>query len=198
MEVTTPKSRLSSSSDDLRTTGHRTLRSYRCETLLVCLLLLLLPGLVWAQLEAGANRSDLSWKVLETEHFSITYHQGLEGFATRAARAAEDVFGSITRLYDYVPEDRIRLILRDLDDIGNGLTYYHLGTIELWATSINIEFEFRGTKTNWLRNVLTHELAHAISLPVARKASMRMPAIAFQVFGYQGEGRRDDILTGYP
>ncbi len=151
-----------------------------------------------AQLNAGANHPDLVWKVLETEHFSITYHEGLEGFARRTAQAAEDVFEPITRLYGYVPEDKVRLILRDLDDIGNGLTYYHLGTIEIWATSINIEFDFRGTKTNWLRNVLTHEFAHAISLPVARKAPMRMPAIALQLFGYQGEGRRDDILTGYP
>ena len=70
--------------------------------------------------------------------------------------------------------------------------------LEIWASSINIDFEFRGTKTDWLRNVFTHELTHLISLQTARKGTRRLPAFVFQFLGYQNEGRRDDVLTGYP
>ncbi len=135
---------------------------------------------------------------METEHFKITYHQGLDRFAERVAEAAEEAFGPVTRLYEYLPDDRVRIILKDVDDSGFGVAYYYHDTIEIWATSLNIDFEFRGAKTDWLRNVLTHEFTHLISLQTARKASRRIPGFYLQFFGYQREGRRDDILTGFP
>ncbi|MBT4976842.1 MAG: BamA/TamA family outer membrane protein, partial [Gemmatimonadetes bacterium] len=50
----------------------------------------------------------------------------------------------------------------------------------------------------WLRNVITHEFTHIISLGTARKGSQRVPALYLQYFGYQREENRPDILIGYP
>ncbi len=166
--------------------------------LLFALGLLVLTTPAQAQLGREANHPELTWETLETEHFKIHYHQGLERFAGRASRAAEEVFGPITRLYGFVPDKKIRLVLKDVDDIGFGVAIPPFNMLEIWASSINIDFEFRGTKTDWLRNVFTHELTHLISLQTARKGTRRLPALVFQFLGYQSEGRRDDVLTGYP
>ncbi len=168
------------------------------KTLLPLILTLALASSAYAQFGGESHHPELAWETLETGHFKIHYHRGLESFATRAAEAAEEVFGAVTRLYGYVPEKKIRLVLKDVDDIGFGVAIPPFNRLEIWASSINIDFEFRGTKTDWLRNVLTHELTHLISLQTARKGFRRVPALVFQYLGYQSEGRRDDILTGYP
>lgn len=151
-----------------------------------------------AQFVNDANHPELIWKIMESEHFKIIYHQGLGNFANRVAEAAEEAFGPVTQLYDYLPKDKVRIILKDVDDSGYGVAYYYHNTIEIWATSLNIDFEFRGTKTDWLRNVFTHEFTHLISLQTAKKTSNQIPGFYLQFFGYQHEGRRDDILTGFP
>ena len=58
--------------------------------------------------------------------------------------------------------------MRDTDDYANGAAYYYQNTIELWATSL--DFELRGT-SEWLSNVLTHELTHILSLRTAREGT---------------------------
>ena len=43
----------------------------------------LLVGLVlgWASASFAQNHPELAWQVVETEHFRIFYHEGLEGAA---------------------------------------------------------------------------------------------------------------------
>ena len=157
-------------------------------------LLLLVWGIGTALAE---NHPELEWQVLETEHFHILYHQGLEGAASRVAEIAETGYGPITQLYAYEPDDRVRIVLKDFDDYANGAAFYYQDTIEIWTTALEHDYELRGT-SDWLRNVVTHEFTHIISLGAARKAPQRMPALYLQFFGYQREKNRPDILTGYP
>mgnify|MGYP004361642271 CR=1 FL=1 len=162
---------------------------------------LLLALLVWPRVALAQfdepNHPELRWSVLKTEHFKVYYHQGLEKLAQRASTAAESVYGPITSFYEFVPDDKIRLVLKDVDDSANGVAFYYHNTIEIWASSLGLDFEFRGTKSDWLKNVIAHEFTHIITLQTARKGPRRVPAIYFHYFGYQSEGRRDDILTGY-
>jgi len=143
------------------------------------------------------NHPELDWEVVETEHFLIYYHQGLEGAAVRAADIAEDAYQPITQLYSYAPDDKVRIILKDFDDYANGAAYYFQDAIEIWGTALEHDFDLRGT-TDWLRNVITHEFTHIISLGAARKTSQRVPALYLQYFGYQREDNRPDVLVGYP
>ncbi len=157
-------------------------------------------ALLWsAALPAGAqfdaNHPELRWEVMETEHFKIYYHQGLAEFARRAATAAETVYGPVTDFYDFTPDEKIRLIVKDTDDYANGAAFYYHNTMEIWAS--NLVFELRGD-TDWLQNVIAHEFTHIVALQTARKGPRRLPAIYFHYLGYQNEERRDDILTGYP
>ena len=79
-------------------------------------------GILLASMAAGAlaaagpaaaqNHPELNWRTLETEHFRVLYHDGLEHTARQAAEAAEAAYGPLTRLYGYRPEGPVRVILR--------------------------------------------------------------------------------------
>ena len=143
------------------------------------------------------NHPELQWQVLETEHFRVLFHEGLETAAGKAAEVAEEVYGPITRLYDYQPGSKVRIVLKDYDDVANGAAYFFQDTIEIWTTALEHDYELRGS-TDWLRNVITHEFTHIVSLGAARKGPQRIPAFYIQYFGYQREKDRPDVLTGFP
>jgi len=157
---------------------------------LVLLAVLSVPAL-------AQNHPELEWRVLDTEHFSILYHQGLDEAATRTAEVAEAAYGPVTELYNYEPSGRVRIILKDYDDYANGAAMFFLDTIEIWTTALDHDYELRGT-SDWLSNVVTHEFVHIISLGAARKGPQRIPAAYLQYLGYQREKNRPDILLGYP
>jgi len=146
---------------------------------------------------AGQNHPELEWRILETEHFRVLYHDGLESTAQRAAGIGEAAWDAVTELYDYRPDGPVRIILKDYDDYANGAAYFYHDAIEIWTSPLEHDFEMRGT-SDWLRNVITHEFVHIISLGAARKGSQRVPALFAEYFGYKGEENRDDILTGAP
>jgi hypothetical protein len=154
--------------------------------------LLLLPLTALAQ-----NHPELDWQVIESEHFRVLYHQGLEEAAQRAVQIAEEAYGPVTGLYGYQPGGKVRILIKDYDDYANGAAYYYQDTIEIWATALDHDFELRGA-TDWLRNVITHEFTHIVSLGAALKAPQRVPALYLQYFGYQRERNRPDVLVGYP
>lgn len=160
-------------------------------------LILFIPPLFLAATArpAGArNHSELRWQTLGTEHFRIHFHQGTETTARRAAAIAEEIYPAITGLYDFQPKPPTHLIIRDTDDYANGAAYYYDDKIEIWSTAL--EFELRGTH-NWLRDVITHEFTHIVSLQASARLPHAMPGLYVQGFGYEDE-RRGDVLIGYP
>ncbi|UCG51507.1 MAG: PD40 domain-containing protein [Candidatus Latescibacterota bacterium] len=140
------------------------------------------------------NNVSLSWKTIKTEHFEVHYHKGAEWTAQQVAKVAEEVHGPLTELYGYEPNTPVHFIIKDTDDYANGAAYFYDNKVEIWAT--NLEFGYRGT-TEWIRNVVTHEYAHIISIQAAMKMTTRVPAIYFQLIHFEKE-RRPDVLQGYP
>jgi hypothetical protein len=161
--------------------------------LLLCLLLTILPLRLWAQPEEY-NHPELTWVVYNTDHFQIYYYPGSERTARELARIAEDIYEPITSLYNWHPDSRTRLIVRDHDDYSNGGAYYYDNKIVIWATALN--FDLRGTH-NWLRNVCTHEFTHIIQLGASRKGPRWIPGVYLQWISYENE-KRPDVLYGYP
>ena len=143
------------------------------------------------------NHPELTWRTLASEHFRVLYHDGLEHTARQAAEVAEAAYGPVTRLYGYRPAGPVRIILKDYDDYANGAAFFYHDAIEVWLTPLEHDFELRGT-SDWLRNVITHEFVHIVSLGAARKGPQRMPAAFLEYFAYKPESERDDILTGAP
>jgi len=142
---------------------------------------------------AAAYNPALEWYTISTEHFDVHYHAGEEWTASQVAEIAEEIHPYITGLYNYDP-GRCHFVILDDQDYANGAAFYYDNKIEIWAT--NLEFGLRGTG-NWLRNVVTHEYTHVVSIQAAMKFPVRIPAFYFQVIGFEDE-KRPDVLTGYP
>jgi len=140
------------------------------------------------------NHPELDWETIETENFYVHFHNGAERTAKIVAKIAEEIHGPLTSFYEYVPDTKVHWIIRDHDDFSNGITFYYDNKIEIWATAL--DFELRGTH-NWLRNVITHEYTHLVNLGAARKIIRQIPAIYFQMLGYEEE-KRPDVLFGFP
>ncbi len=151
-----------------------------------------------AQFFSETNHPELEWNDIETEHFKVTYHTGLESFAQRVARIAEEIYGPITDLYDFRPKGKPRLLCRDIDDTNRSAFYPTTNTIDFWATGITHDFDLRGAKTDWIRNILTHEFTHLVNTQTARKMHGRMQGLYLQTFLSQAENRREDVATGFP
>lgn len=140
------------------------------------------------------NHPELKWQSIETEHFFIHFHQGESRTPEVTAKIAEEVYNPVTQLYQYIPREKIHIIIRDTDDYANGATYYYDNKIDIWA--MPMDFALRGTH-NWLRNVITHEFTHMIHMQRARKITRHTPGLFFQWLGYEKE-KRKDVLYGFP
>lgn len=140
------------------------------------------------------NDTSLKWNTITTPHFEVHYHDGAEWTAQQVARVAEEINGPITELYQYEPKYPVHFIIKDTQDYANGAAYFYENRVELWAT--NLEFGFRGT-TDWVRNVVTHEYTHIVSIQAGRRMPQRIPAVYFQLIGFEEE-KRSDVLQGYP
>ncbi len=134
------------------------------------------------------------WYTIETEHFYVHYHDGAERTGQLAAKIAEDVYRPITSLYQYEPFSKIHLVVRDHGDFANGAAFFYDNKIEIWASAL--DFDLRGT-SNWLRNVIAHELTHIVQIQASMKFGRRVPAFYIQWMGYEDE-RRPDVLYGFP
>ncbi len=163
-------------------------RVYRSVTIAAAAAMLVIA----ARASAGVNPG-LEWKTISTEHFDVHFHAGEEWTGAETARIAEEIYKPITDVYGYEPK-RVHLILLDTEDYANGAAYYYDNKIEIWAT--NLEFHLRGT-TPWLRNVITHEFTHIVSIQASMKMPLRIPALYFQAVDFENE-KRPDVITGYP
>jgi hypothetical protein len=151
--------------------------------------LVVVPGAAF-----GYNNPSLEWKTIKTEHFEVHYHQGAEWTARQVAEVAEEVHGPICELYQYEPDLPVHFIIKDTDDYANGAAFFFDNKVEIWAT--NLEFGYRGT-SQWIRNVVTHEYTHIVSIQAAMKLGRRWPALYFQLITFEKE-KRPDVLQGYP
>ena len=151
----------------------------------------LLNAVLLAQFEPNP---ELDWFTIETPHFYVHYHTGTERTANIVAKIAEEIYGPITKLYNYEPMDKTSWIINDESDISNGATDFYGNRIEI--ASVALDFDMRGTH-NWLRNVITHEFTHVIQVPASMKFSTKVPSIYLQFLNYEKE-RRPDVLYGYP
>ena len=97
---------------------------------------------------------ELNWKTFETENFIFYFHEGTERSALEASKVAEIIYNPVTSLYDFYPEDKTSIILKDTDDYSNGAAMFFDNKIEIWAKPM--DFDLRGSH-RWIQDVFTHE-----------------------------------------
>jgi len=140
------------------------------------------------------NHPELEWKSFDTEHFVIHFPVGAKRTAQVIAKIAEDIYPHVTGVYDYIPAGKMHFVIKDTDDYSNGGAYFLDNKIEIWAS--NLDYIMRGT-TDWLRNVITHEYTHMISIQKMMKSNRTIPFGFLQFFSYEKE-KRKDVVRGFP
>ncbi|MGM0743775.1 hypothetical protein [Rhodohalobacter sp.] len=136
----------------------------------------------------------LPWFTINTNYFSIHFQEGSEWSAQSSAVIADSIFKPITDLYNYTPDQKISIVLRDREDFSNGAAFFFDNKIEIWTPALDTPL--RGTH-DWLENVITHEFTHMIQLGASMKRDSKIPAIYFQWLSYE-DVRRPDVLYGFP
>lgn len=108
------------------------------------------------------------FRSFETPHFLVTFEDGLEHYARRAAVRAEAAHARLARAYGKTPRGRIRLVIIDQGDIFNGFaTPVPTNRITAFAhTPVEGDLFFTDDPIELL---VTHELAHVFHLDGARR-----------------------------
>ena len=107
------------------------------------------------------NHPEIKWKTVTTKHFYIHYYDKTEPAVYAAWKIAEEAYSVFDSLYMFNDYNKIHLVLADYDDYSNGYAAWTQRTIMVWVP--DARFDLR-SNTTWLRDVITHELAHIMSL----------------------------------
>lgn len=109
---------------------------------------------------AQFNHPELKWKVIETPHFLIHYHQGEEILAQQISLIAENLYRQITGDLGYRPSEKVPVIMENYDDLSGGYTSPLPAKIVIRALSPTLRTS--GT-LSWIQEVLGHELTHYVT-----------------------------------
>ena len=158
------------------------------------LIYIIFLNVLLCQLTGGYNHPELNWETIESEHFKVHFHESTERSAREAIEVAEYVYPHITKLYDFEPDSKTEIIIKDVDDYSNGSAYYHDNMIEIWAKPL--DYDLRGSH-RWMQDVISHEFTHIIQLGKSMKLTRFVPGSYIQMMAYEEE-KREDVLYGYP
>jgi Zn-dependent protease with chaperone function len=143
-------------------------------------LLVLLAILAWAFPAQARFDPRFSWRTIETAHFRVHYHNGLEAIAPRAAEIAEEAHRQLAPALLWQPADKTELVLADVSDLPNGMaTPFPYNRMVIYLTPpLEQPFSLTG-REDWLRLVIVHEYTHILHLDAAH----RLPAWLRRVLG---------------
>lgn len=109
----------------------------------------------------------LQFSTLRDDRVAVHYHQGLEPLARRTLALAREVLARHEARYG-VRVEGLQVVLADVDDDPNGFASplpYPLVSLRAAAPRGDEEL---GNLDDWLRLLVTHELAHVVHLEEAR------------------------------
>jgi hypothetical protein len=124
--------------------------------------LLVALALVLTASTARAGDPRLQWYTLQTPHFRVNFHGGLETSARRAAFIAENAYATLGKHLDQRPSELVEILLTDESDFANGsagaLPY---NVIRLYATAPD-DMSALADYDDWLNELVTHEYTHIL------------------------------------
>jgi hypothetical protein len=129
--------------------------------------------------EARAGDPRLEWYTIESRHFRVSFHGGLEPLAQRAAAIAERAYTVLGKQLDQTPSEVVEILLTDDVDFANGsagaLPY---NAIRLYATAPD-DMSALADYDDWLNELLTHEYTHILHVDNVSG----LPAVLNKVIG---------------
>ena len=127
------------------------------------LFLLVLGTTAWGQFFASDARLD--WWMLDTPHFYIIYHTGLEETAQEAAELAESAYEYWEEELDYHLEAKTKIVLVDNTDLNGGAANPFAHTIGITPIEARTFNEWLNSRSpNPLDVVVFHEHGHVVDL----------------------------------
>lgn len=112
--------------------------------------------------DARAGDPRLSWYTLQTPHFRINFHGGMEPLARRAGAIAERAYTVLGRNLDQTPSELVEILLTDDSDFANGSAgAVPYDAIRLYATAPD-DMSALADYDDWLNELLTHEYTHIL------------------------------------
>jgi hypothetical protein len=110
----------------------------------------------------------LVWQQLETPHFVIVFHQGLENIAHETATVAEESYEIIQKEFNKAPAEKIYIVIADfVDSIVGSATPIPQNTIYIGPAQMRLADWANVRLDSWLRVVVYHELVHIMDLDIA-------------------------------
>ncbi len=106
----------------------------------------------------------VDWKTLTTEHFRVTYPEGLQELAPIAAGHLEEAHRLLAPVLKWTPRFRTQVLLIDNSDFANGMAAAtgRFGIV-LWATPPDNWMSI-AHYDDWFRMLAIHEYAHILNL----------------------------------
>lgn len=113
---------------------------------------------------AASFDPDLTWRTMETPHFRITFHGGLEQIAEETALVAEDIWAEMTEELQHDPARKTEVVLVDNTDSANGYAMtMPVNTIVIYVTA-PAEGSTLDNYEDWNDAILTHEYTHILHI----------------------------------
>lgn len=153
--------------------------------------ILIAAFLLLSAVAARAANLDPSFRfsTIETPHFSIHFHEGLEEAAEKAAAIAEEAHERLSADFRWAPFEKTQMVIIDDSDYANGsASVLPYNVIFIQATPPYVDMTI-GEYDDWLRMLIVHEYTHILTMDPARGYSK----IARKIFGKPLPG--GDILS---
>lgn len=138
--------------------------------LIVLIVMIVISSAAYGQLRIDPS---FTWQTIETPHFRITYHQGLEGPAQEIASQVEGFYKILQDEFGEAPE-KTEIVIVDPLDISNGSTDPTSGEIMVFAYQGRLSDHFNVRLDSWWQMVTFHEYLHAVDLDQTRGISQTL------------------------
>ncbi|MCF6234953.1 MAG: peptidase S9 [Gammaproteobacteria bacterium] len=142
-----------------------------------------------ACLQAANFDTSFKFSTIESEHFKVHYHAGLETIAKQITTIAEEEHPRLVKTFGWTPENKTDIVIIDEMDITNGsATSLPRNIIRIFPVFPSSASVLSG-HDDWLRLLFIHEYSHILSLDSARGYSKVMrsifgkPVSSFEVLG---------------
>ncbi|NOZ08569.1 MAG: hypothetical protein GXO91_06795 [FCB group bacterium] len=109
--------------------------------------------------------SELTWYTLETDHFNVHYHNGIEDIARRGASIAEQVYPILLQQVNISSTPKIDIVFTSEDEIMNGYALWTNQTF-IWVDQNDAAIWLEDGK--WLYQVIAHEMEHIVFFNAVR------------------------------
>jgi hypothetical protein len=118
----------------------------------------------FVSIRASAGDPRLEWRTVETPHFRVHFHGGLETLAQKTAGTAEAVRERLATVLGRAPTEVTHILLRDVSDGANGdATAIPYDAIRLYVTAPE-DLSSLGDYDDWATALVTHEQTHVFHL----------------------------------